>query len=159
MDDVIINNVKNWIINFVEVKTPVFGNLPVCPFARKERIQNKINYILTDLSNPDNVVEQINNNNFQDKSTLLLIDTHNKLTVEEKEKFEDFINNKCTNTWCVYVLANENLNFNGFYTRTNKYPLIIVTTKKEVEKAELSLKSTKYFDNWTEYHKTRLKVD
>jgi hypothetical protein len=158
MDD-IVSNIKSWIINFVELKTPAFGNLPVCPFARKERIQNKINYIVTDLSNLDNIVDKINNNNFNEKTTLLLIDTHNKLTIEEKEKFEDIINDKCKNYWAVYLLANEDLSFNGFFSRTNEFPLIIVTSRPDVEKAELSLKSTKYFDNWTEYHKTRLKVD
>jgi hypothetical protein len=158
MDD-IINNIKDWIINFIEIKTPIFGNLPVCPFARKERIKNKINYIVTDISNIDNIISNIEQNNFDDKTTLLLIDTHNKLTVQEKEKFEDIINEKCPNNWAVYCLANEDLNFNGFKTRTNEYPLIIITGRKEVEKAEASLENTDYFQYWTEYHKTRLKVD
>ena len=158
MDD-IINNIKDWIINFVEIKTPIFGNLPVCPFAKKERIKNKINYIITDISNIDNIIYHINQNNFEDKTTLLLIDTHNKLTVQEKENFEDIINEKCPNNWAVYCLANENLEFNGFKTRTNEYPLVIITDRKEVEKAEALLKTTDYFNNWTDYHKTRLKVD
>lgn len=158
MDD-IINNIKNWIINFVEIKTPIFGNLPVCPFAKKERIKNKINYIVTDISNIDNIIYHINQNNFQDKTTLLLIDTHNKLTVKEKEKFEDIINENCPNNWAVYCLANEDLEFNGMKTRTNEYPLIIITDRKEVEKAEASLQSTNYFQHWTDYHKARLKVD
>lgn len=155
----IINNIKNWIINFVEIKTPIFGNLPVCPFAKKERLKNKINYILTDISNIDNILFHIKQNNFEDKTTLLLIDTHNKLTIEEKENFENIINENCPNNWAVYCLANEDLEFNGFKTRTNEYPLIIVTTITEVEKAEALLKDTGYFQYWTDYHKTRLKVD
>lgn len=158
MDD-IINNIKNWIIDFVEIKTPIFGNLPVCPFAKKERIKNKINYIITDISNIDNIIYHINQNNFEDKTTLLLIDTHNKLTRQEKENFEDIINEKCPNNWAVYCLANEDLEFNGFKSRTNEYPLIIITDRKEVEKAEALLKNTDYFSNWTDYHKARLKVD
>lgn len=158
MDD-IINNIKDWIINFVEIKTPIFGNLPVCPFAKKERLKNKINYIVTDISNIDNIIYHINQNNFEDKTTLLLIDTHNKLTVKEKEKFEDIINENCPNNWAVYCLANEDLEFNRMKTRTNEYPLIIITDRKEVEKAEASLQSTNYFQHWNDYHKTRLKVD
>ncbi len=158
MDD-IINNIKDWIINFVEIKTPIFGNLPVCPFAKKERIKNKINYIVTDISNIDNIIYHINQNNFGVKTTLLLIDTHNKLTVKEKEKFEDIINENCPNNWAVYCLANEDLEFNGMKTRTNEYPLIIITDRKEVEKAEASLQNTNYFQHWTDYHKSRLKVD
>jgi len=158
MDD-IISNIKNWIITFVEIKTPIFGDLPVCPFARKERIKNKINYIVTDISNIDNIVYHINNNNFEEKTTLLLIDTHNKLTVKEKENFEDIINEKCPNKWAVYCLANEDLAFDNFKTRTNEYPIIIITDRKEVEKAEAFLQNTKYFQHWTDEHKQRLKVD
>lgn len=157
--DEIIEEIKSWIINFVEVKTSIFGNLPVCPFARKARIQNQINYVVTDLSNIDNIISNINDNDFIKYSTLLLIDTHNKIDRQTKEQIEDTINKKCPNNWAVYCLADEDLIFNGFKSRTNKYPIIIVTDLKEVEKAEASLHKTRYFDNWNEEHYKRLKVD
>jgi hypothetical protein len=157
--DNIIEEIKNWIINFVEIKAPIFGNIPVCPFAKKERINNKINYIITDLSNLDNIVEKINQNNFDEKSTLILIDTHNKISLKEKEYFEEEINRMCNTNWSVYCLANEDFNVDGFFTRTNKYPIIIVTLLTEVEKAEKGLWNTKYFSNWSEHNYKRLKVD
>ena len=61
--DNIVEEIKNWIINFVEIKTPIFGNMPVCPFAKKERINNKINYVVTDLSDVNNIINKINEKN------------------------------------------------------------------------------------------------
>lgn len=157
--DNIVEEIKNWIINFVEIKTPIFGNMPVCPFAKKERINNKINYVVTDLSDVNNIINKINENNFIDKTTLILIDTHNKIDLIQKEEFENKINTICDNNWTVYCLANENFNVDGFYTRTNKYPIVIVTLLSEVIKAENGLWNTKYFSKWSEDNFERLKVD
>lgn len=157
--DNIVEEIKNWITNFVEIKTPIFGNMPVCPFAKKERINNKINYVVTDLSDVNNIINKINENNFIDKTTLILIDTHNKIDLIQKEEFENKINTICDNNWAVYCLANENFNVDGFYTRTNKYPIVIITLLSEVIKAENGLWNTRYFSKWSEDNFKRLKVD
>ena len=40
----IVRELTQYIIDFVEQPQPKLGNLPVCPFARKARLENRIRF-------------------------------------------------------------------------------------------------------------------
>ncbi len=44
--DVIIKETLDYIVNYVEKPHPIFDNIPVCPFSKKFRLKDKINFIV-----------------------------------------------------------------------------------------------------------------
>jgi len=43
-DAAIIRDMEKWSIDVVEKPNPAFGNLPICPFAKKARLEGKIRW-------------------------------------------------------------------------------------------------------------------
>ena len=46
----IVRELSQYIIDFVERPHPKLGNLPVCPFARKARLENRIQFEVLELT-------------------------------------------------------------------------------------------------------------
>ena len=46
----IVREFAQYIIDFVEQPQPKLGNLPVCPFARKARLENRIQFKVLELT-------------------------------------------------------------------------------------------------------------
>ena len=40
-----MKSIEDFLINFIEKETDVFSGYPVCPFAKKERVGNKIKFV------------------------------------------------------------------------------------------------------------------
>jgi hypothetical protein len=146
-------------MEFVEVKNRNFGNLPVCPFARKERLKRKILFVKTDITNLSTVESVAKFNNFDRFSTIIAYDEKPKNSVKEAKLFEDEFNEANDNLWLVYIHPQDPFNVRGTRTRNAPCPLVIITTRGAVEKGEQSLWSTPYFDKWSKHNLKDLKVD
>jgi hypothetical protein len=151
--------ILQWSENFVEVKNRNFGNLPVCPFARKERLKRKILFVKTDITNLSTVESIAKFNNFNRFSTIIAYDEKPKNSVEEAKLFEDEFNEANDNLWLVYIHPKDPFNVRGTKTRRAPCPLVIITTREAVEKGEQWLWSTRYFDKWSKKNLDDLKVD
>ena len=40
-----MKDIQDYLIQFVETKQEIFNNFPVCPFAKRERVENKIKFV------------------------------------------------------------------------------------------------------------------
>jgi hypothetical protein len=146
-------------MDFVEVKNRNFGNLPVCPFARKERLKKKILFVKTDITNLNTIESVAGFNNFDRFSTIIAYDEKPKNSVEEAKLFEDQFNEANDDLWLVCIHPQDPFNVRGTRTRNAPCPLLIITTREAVEKGEQSLWSTRYFDKWSKHNLEDLKVD
>ena len=146
-------------MEFVEVKNRNFGNLPVCPFARKERLKKKILFVKTDIINLSTIESVVKFNNFDRFSTIIAYDEKPKNSVEEAKLFEDQFNEANDDLWLVYIHPQDPFSVRGTRTRNAPCPLVIITTREAVEKGEQSLWSTRYFDKWSKHNLKDLKVD
>ena len=151
--------ILQWSMDFVEVKNKNFGNLPVCPFARKERLKRKILFVKTDITNLSTVESVAKFNNFDRFSTIIAYDEKPKNSVKEAKLFEDQFNEANDDLWLVYIHPQDPFNVRGTRTRNAPCPLVIITTREAVEKGEQSLWSTRYFDKWSKHNLKDLKVD
>ena len=57
--DEILLTVKNYMINFLEKSHTIFSNMPVCPFAKKARTKETINYQFVCLKQMDSYLNLI----------------------------------------------------------------------------------------------------
>ena len=48
-----MKDIQDYLINFIEKEQEIFNGFPVCPFAKKERIENKIKYVECSFTNID----------------------------------------------------------------------------------------------------------
>ena len=151
--------ILQWSMEFVEVKNRNFGNLPVCPFARKERLKKKILFVKTDITSLSTIESVAKFNNFDRFSTIIAYDEKPNNSVKEAKLFEDQFNEANDDLWLVYIHPQDPFSVRGTRTRNAPCPLLIITTREAVEKGEQSLWSTRYFDKWSKHNLEDLKVD
>ena len=51
-----MKDIQDYLINFIEKEQEIFSGFPVCPFARKERIDNKIKYVECSFASIDTTI-------------------------------------------------------------------------------------------------------
>ena len=71
-----MKDIQDYLIQFVETKQEIFNNFPVCPFAKRERIENKIKFVECSFKNIDTtkIIDETHNWLNGDYSTLLYVD-------------------------------------------------------------------------------------
>lgn len=57
--DLIIKEVTDYIVNYIEKPSPAFGGFPVCPFAKKHRLAGEINFVVLDFSLSESIDPRI----------------------------------------------------------------------------------------------------
>lgn len=53
--NLIIKEVTDYIVNYIERPSDVFGGFPVCPFSKKHRLAGEINFVVLDFSLADDI--------------------------------------------------------------------------------------------------------
>jgi hypothetical protein len=159
LDSELINLMVEYMKEFLEKPHPVFGGLPVCPFARKARLEDRILYKVdrfwphTDL-NPDSSVIRIISEFCQENryEVLLVIHPENQvMTRFEMQKFIDCLNEKISAAGLVAFGGHpaDDFNIQGVYTRQEPYIHFTVQSKQLLNQASAALMKTDYYNNWT----------
>lgn len=141
----------DYLIAFVEVPHPAFGDLPVCPFVRQARVKNKIRYEVYE---------------FGESSDPYLVKLLTEFAAQGQHEALWIINpNKDCKSSVAYMLADElqpllmNLGllafgggpddphtFKGVQTRREPYSNLVIQFQDLLSKARTTLDSTAYWD-------------
>ena len=143
----------------MEQPHPVFGGLPICPFARKARLDGDILYkvdrfqLNTDLNLDSPIMRMIAEFCQEERYKVLLV-VHpdpQAMTPEEMECFVSYLNRKIAATGLVAFGGHPSDGFNvqGVRTRQEPYLNFTVQTTQLLAEASDSLSKTNYYDNWT----------
>ena len=160
--------VLSYIVDFLEVPHEEFGGFPPCPFAKAERLKNKL---LIDVYDPDkqlftDVVKKMIDSGYE-SGVFALFKDGNPVSLEEKEtrSFQKFLNKTLKEASLddyksICINPKDSLEVKGILVRgLSPYFLINIGLKKAFGKTHKSLKGSKYFTNFPENYKKYLKVD
>tara|TARA_A200000159_G_C7279491_1_gene320854 strand:+ start:164 stop:670 length:507 start_codon:yes stop_codon:yes gene_type:complete len=160
-------NITSYIVDFLEVPHEEFGGFPPCPFARAERLKNKLLIDVYD-SAGGSFIEKVNEmvDAGYESGVFALLENGELVSLKEEEtrSFQKFLNkNLKENTLGDYkticINPKDELEVKGIKVRAlSPYFLINVGLRKAFGKTHKSLKNSKYFDNFPDYYKKYLNV-
>lgn len=154
----VIAEMMGYFQEFVEVPHPVFGNLPVCPFARKARLDNAIMFRVypfadRDVTSDAGFMEIVTTFAGDDAHEILIV-AHpdaEKLSVADMTLFVDALNPKLAPHDLVGFGGHpqDPFNIQGVYTRRSPYPHLSIQSTPYLKQITQSLRNTDYYRNWT----------
>ncbi|MGC4038380.1 MAG: hypothetical protein QM764_20620 [Chitinophagaceae bacterium] len=144
----------NYMVNVLEPKNEAFGNLPMCPFVKKERLKNRILFekVIFGAEPGDQVISLISSTfAHTDENTLLAFDTDTTLGLDEfieygKKLCDLFSRNKIIS---IALHPLDNFNIHGHFTRKVPFPTLLVQTARQISAAKTTLMATQYYKFWT----------
>lgn len=151
----IVEEFTQYIIDFVEQPRPELGNLPVCPFARKARLERRVGFKVLNLTYENILALAPTFLKETEESVLICIHPRkNGLSYKDVHKLVDALNRELRNA-NVEALGGhpeDPFNIEGLYTRREPYPNIQMIRLDVGEESYLKLKDSGYYDLWTEQH-------
>jgi hypothetical protein len=158
-DSETINLMVEYMKEFLEKPHWVFQGLPVCPFARKARLENRILYKVHRFSPhtdflPDSPVMRMISEFRQEKHYEVLLVVHpdqQAMTNFQIQEFIDRLNQKISIAGLIAFGGHpdEDFNIQGVHTRREPYLNFTVQSEQLVKDASDSLLKTDYYNNWT----------
>jgi hypothetical protein len=148
-----MKDIQDYLINFIEKEQEIFNGFPVCPFARKERIENKIKYVECSFAsiNTRKVIGETLDWLESDYSTLLYVDNSDSSYIQTNHFnrcIDALMDNKNVITFLFHKESKRE--FGGVFTRRSPRPFIMVGYKKQIGKKKSQLLKTKYYDKLTD---------
>tara|TARA_R110002110_G_scaffold122086_1_gene298125 strand:- start:328 stop:837 length:510 start_codon:yes stop_codon:yes gene_type:complete len=147
-----MRDVKDFLINFIEKENKAFNDFPVCPFAKKERIENRIKYVECSFNfiETDKIIKESLNWLNHDYSTLLFV-SKEECDMETTRYFFKCVKALLTDHGVNVFLfhKSDKRSYMGIHTRRSPRPFIMVGYKDEIAKKKKKLLNTKYYDNLT----------
>jgi hypothetical protein len=149
----IVRELTQYIIDFVEQPHPKLGNLPVCPFARKARLENRIRFEVRALTR--GAILGLAPWFEAEPELHMVICIHpNKdgISAEEVRRLVGELNETlpAMNLMALGAHPEDSFNIDGLYTRREPYPNIQLLRLDIGERSAESLKNTGYYDRWSE---------
>jgi hypothetical protein len=146
-----ISTITKYLIEFVETCHPTFKNMPICPLAKKARINDTINYQFVQLNHIESYQEKITQFKLQlDKKEVLFLLAEKPITNQEIETITDALTELHGNELQLFAFhPDSQFEMEGLFTRRMPSPGIIVQRNTDVEIREKALKKTRYYDNLT----------
>jgi hypothetical protein len=132
-------------INFVEKPHPKFNNLPVCPFAKKARGDNQIQYELCDL-NITYMLEQIEAWRSTGKQVLTLVIPNKEMPLSDYLLYFELL--KATLPIDLVVFdghPQSTYSSHSVFTRQEPYPSFQIMTLNEIDKAQQVLNNSDWY--------------
>ncbi len=146
-----------YIREILEPKNKEFGNLPICPFVKKERLHGRITFKECSLGdNPTSKVLEVVNTFFaHSDGTLIIYDTDSNLSIVDFVEYGKKLCELLQNQRIISIALHpaDNFNINGVKTRTVPFHVVLIQKAEEIIKAKNSLLKTKYYENWNEEQK------
>ncbi len=158
----IIREFTQHIIQFVEKPRPELGNLPVCPFARKARLENRIRFEVLELT-WENIIALVPTflANADQSLIVFIHPSTDGLSYEDVRSVVVELNRKLHNANLLALGGHpeDPFNIDGLYTRKDPYPNIQLIRLDLGEQSYLSIKDSGYYDRWSEHHFRQVSVD
>lgn len=158
----VIEQLQSWSQEIIEAPNPAFGNLPICPLAKKARLAGRIRWevIHYDVC-PEPVLKVIRS---FDRSRHDIIIIANPITHPSKDEFYQWIDEQITpiarplGVECLGAYPDEpEWCINGWITRW-PYQCILVNDYTLLKKRSDQLLKTRYYSEWTESQMKRLGI-
>jgi len=155
----ITEDILSWSKDFLEKPNKHLNGYPVCPYAKKTRINKKIRIV--EHHNTDTLLEKIVEecNNFTSNNNKICIVACNNMYVTADE-LHDYVHalNHVYVPQDVYLMAShpedaeEEIDFlqDTEWESDNEFFMILIQPFVELEKASATLKKTDYYNNWEE---------
>ena len=156
--------IREYIIQFLGTPHPVFGGLSPCPFARKELMDNKIQYFLAHISPQgplERLLDAIRKFDADPKlSTFLAYDIEHRIDVQQTAKFAQDITNALAN---IEILAiplhpEDPFSVGGIQTRKGPFVMMLIQRRSFLDEAKTKLLRTSYYKNWDDRDQRVMKV-
>ena len=152
----ITEDILSWSKDFLEIPNKHLNNFPVCPYAKKTRLDNQVNIIEHNDSSTylEALIKEANN--FKGKISIVAC-SDLSITADE---LADYIHalNYIYVPKDVYLMASHPEDFDeeiDFLQDTtweshNDFLMVLIQSFDELEEASTSLKKIGYYDNWNE---------
>jgi hypothetical protein len=151
--DTIIRDFTDYIVTFVEEARPEFGNLPICPFARRARLEGRMRIEVSALG-AQVIAARVDC--FDDEPRLdLLILVHpvrDTPSCPEVYGIAQELNRSlpARNLLALAGHPADPFNIDGLHTRREPYPNIQILRVDVAERAYKSLEKSAYYERWSE---------
>lgn len=152
----VIHRMVEYMKGFLEKSHQVFGGLPICPFARKARLDNRILYKVHRFASvPDASEIELIQEFCQEQRYEVLLVMHPEqqaLTQLQMQKFIEKLNEQIAAAGLIAFSGHPEQEFNiqGISTRQEPYLNFTVQFQQRLKDAsDLLLKTTSYYQNWT----------
>ena len=156
-----VNKVKDYIENVLEVPRKEYNGMPTCPFAKKERESNNI-YIDT-ISSLNSFQVCMDKFVKSGKKSAVFIQ-ENDLDEYFTKRYQKFLNSilkqQGLQSWKVLCInPNDKLEVDGFNARSlAPCFLVLINDKKDIYYAHKSMQNTKYYDKMGSKYKKYLGI-
>lgn len=139
---------------FIEKPHPAFGGLPVCPFARTIRLENKIDFLVIPAlgASEEEIMRAAKQYAGQDaKEVLLVLYKDATIDCDELYRYIAAVNEKLLPLGLEAFGGHprDQFQIEGVYTRRGPWPNFQILKRELAKKASQSLWNTGYYKNWT----------
>jgi len=152
----IIRETIDYSINFIEKPHPVFGNAPVCPFAKKFRVEGKIKYMVMPFSLSEEIDPQVlmlaEIFNAQHKyDSYFVIHPDKTLNLQELIRFCDKLQNHIKSMGLILFRGHplDDFKIGGVHTRREPYPGFQLLRESLILETRGRLAGS-YFSHWSQ---------
>ena len=154
----IVETMIQYLDTVLEQPHPVFGGLPICPFSKKARLQNKIFYkvlaLAMDQLQPDSELRQTITSFHASKQhdVLLFISPDEQaFTVEQVQAFVEQLNALLAPLGLVSFGGHpqDPFNIQGVLTRREPFINLTIQSLTVLQAASEQLTRTSYYQNWS----------
>lgn len=144
--------IEEYMIRFLEVPHEAFSGLPPCPFARKERLENRVIYKEGALNKAQidaelmGAIESLAAE--EDPRTLLYFEPQLQSSVQDVYQFAQMIVDSCVDLsiLAIPIHPHDDYTMNGVQTRMQApTPFVLIQVKDQVSKAKEKLLRTAYY--------------
>jgi hypothetical protein len=149
-------DILSWSKDFLEIPNKHLNNFPVCPYAKKTRLDNHINIV--EHNDPSTYLEAVikETDNFKGKISIVAC-SDLSITADELADYIHALNYVYVPR-DVYLMASHPEDFDeeiDFLQDTaweshNDFLMVLIQSFDELEEASTSLKKIGYYDNWNE---------
>ena len=149
----IVREMSQYIVDFVERPHPKLGNFPVCPFARKARLENRIRFEVRELTYETVLALVPSFRAMADFDLMICIHpVKDGITSEEVRRLVEMLNAKlpAENLMAIGLHPQDAFNIDGLYTRREPYPNIQLLRLDVGERAHNSIRNSAYYALWSE---------
>ena len=150
------DEILRYMTGFLERSNPIFSNMPPCPYARKERMDDKIYFFETQLEAKgpsDSFLDEIRDfDNNEQWSTMLAYAPVQEMDVQECYAFAQSITDALTDIDILAIPLHPDDPFSVQSLRTRQVPCVMMLIQRRafLANAKKKLLKTKYYTNWAD---------
>ncbi len=158
-EQTIIEEMLQYISNTLERSHAAFGDLPICPFARQTRMNDKIQFLVhpfdfNDISSDSLLIATLNQFSRTQTSDVLVV-IHPMREALDMSTFELYLKQLNEHLHSAQLVAfgghpQDLFNIEGVLTRQDPYINFVVQSISELKQATQQLLKTHYYDRWSD---------